>query len=102
MRGQKNINNTQEVLSEKLPFLQRFSCNRSQYSMTSCTKGDRLCEYVMPLNIQKYVLDYDSMHADLSSTVKTFAKWTFFRILQVPGTMVESVGAYCLFIEINI
>jgi len=32
------------------------------------------CEYVMPLNIQKYVLHYDATHAGLSSTVEKFAK----------------------------
>jgi len=36
----------------------------------------------MLLNIQNNVLDYDAMHASLSSTVKKFTKWTFFRILQ--------------------
>jgi len=50
-------------------------------------EADQLCEYVMPLNIQKIMpFNYDAMHAGQSSTAKKFAEWTFFQILQVSGT----------------
>ena len=51
--------------------------------MQHAQKLTSIVSNIMPLNIQKYVLHYDAMHASLSSTVKKLAKWTCFWILQV-------------------
>jgi len=51
MRGQKNINDSQVASLEKLPFCKEFHAMEVIIVHDVMDKGDRLCEYVMPLNI---------------------------------------------------
>ncbi len=80
MSGQNYINDSQEF------YLEELLCKSLKHNIVY---KKTFCKYVsMQLTIQNYVWDYYDamMHAGLSSTVKIFAKWTFFQILQLMGS----------------